>query len=477
MISLGLTSSRFDLNRIDAIRPGQDSFVGQLSKNKVAGHTFDELRRLTNKIPLPTTSTSNKQYRRVPVTAIIHTKTVTQLYIQVQSVLTQTALPEYIWIICDTDQKYEVDARIMTLDRRHVKVMARDNVDAIPHQWLQAAAHVSTEFVWIIDQDIAPGKRYLENLLKLSYTKQYKSTLLGTEAALLSAESQGSIECMPASINSGSRQMKSKAVDMVNDSWLLRRSWIPFVVDEINIGNTTAALDTFTGLFISRALYMNGGIPSIALPTDPIERAYWGDVRLQKTKKSVTCNALETFLSDEQANDHVALSYRNTVSKTTATGPMLFYVDSVDNLEELAVLLCKFENKQEVDLHVVTGGSGKGLSDQQVRSSLSNLCGKSSVDLIVHDISMLHTVPNWNLLNGLFHRLVHIMTVVQPQILIHTVNQENALFTSIKSASEITDVTNIYLPTQDIPHALWMAKLPIDTLLSKNYQIMNIIHD
>lgn len=384
-----------------------------------------------------------------------------------QSVLTQTALPEYIWIVCDTSQKNEVDARIMTLDRRRVKVMARDNVNDISHQWLQTVAHVSTEFVWIIDQDIAPGKRYLENLLKLSFTKQYRSLLLGTEAVILDVESADKIECMPASINSGSQQMRSKVVDMVNDSWLLRRSWIPFVLDEINIGNTTTALDEFTGLFISRALYINGGISSIALPTDPIERAYWGDVRLQKTKKSATCNNLETFLSDKQSDTYNTLSYRNNGHKTTATTPVLFYVDSIGNLENLATLLCKFEDKQEVDLHVAISGSIKGLSDQQVKSSLLNLCGKPSVDLIVHDISMLHTAPDWNLMNGLFHRLVYIMTVIQPRILIHTVDQENPLFLSIKSAGEIADVTNIHLPTQDISHALWIAELPIDTLSSK----------
>jgi hypothetical protein len=483
-----------NFDSLDAtIAPGQNSFAHQLAKGLVMGHTFDELRRLTNNIPLPTTTNNNKQHRRVPVTAIIHTTTVTQLYIQVQSVLTQTSLPEHIWIICDTNQKAEVEARIMTLDRRRVKVMGKDNSNTTQHEWLQTMSHVSTEFVWIIDQDIAPGKRYLENLLKLSLTKQYKSALLGTEAASLSlntaAETEAEeeefktrIECVPDTMHSSSRQMKSQVVDMVNDNWLLHRSWISYILDaiekeKISSITTPNSLEAFTGLFISRILYINAGIPSIAIPTDPIERAYWGDVRLQKTQKSETCKALGSLVEDQNMKlsaVHEDLFYRNNEVRTAALGalnstatkePVLVYVDSVVNLESLAELLCQFELKQEPDLHIVTGGY---LNDQQVKSSLLNLCKKESLDIIIHDISMLHeSSNNWNSVNNLLHRLTRIMTAIQPKILIHSVDKENSLYSSIKAASEIVGVTSIYLPTQDIPHALWMTELSIDTISSK----------
>ncbi|KAI9275269.1 hypothetical protein EDC94DRAFT_579707 [Helicostylum pulchrum] len=471
-----VSSSRVNFNNLDAINPGQNSFVHRLSKGAVLGHTFDELRRLTNSISLPTTLPA-KQHRRVPVTAIIHTKTVTQLYIQVQSVLTQTALPEHIWILCDTNQKAEVDARIMTLDRRRVTVMARDNIDSIPHKWLQVMGHISTDFVWLIDQDIVPGKRYLENLLKLSLTKQYKSSLLGTEAAVLNTKYKDRIECIPTSMNSGSRQMKSQVVDMINDSWLLHRSWVPFILEEIEKGNTNVSLEPLTGLFISRILYMNAGIPSIALPTDPIERAYWGDVRLQKSKKSETCKAIERFIKNQDMKSlpiYDNLFYRNngyrTVSTETTTStaaPIFIYMDSMQALENLVTLVCKFESKEDVDVHVVVGGIRK-LSDLQVKVYLPHACDKSVVNVIVHDISVLHTSSNWEAINSLLHRLTRIMSVIQPKVLIHNIDKENAFYSSIQSASKISDVTTIYLPVGDIPHALWITELPVDTLSKWN---------
>ncbi|KAG2206933.1 hypothetical protein INT46_005453 [Mucor plumbeus] len=455
--------SRLD-NYFNVNSPGQNSFANLLSKGSVVGHTFDELRRLTNSVSLPVVSTGKN--RRVPVTAIIHTATVTQLYIQVQAILTQTALPEHIWIICDTASKQEVEARIMTLDRRRVKVMARDDESSL---WLQTAAHVATEFVWIIDQDIAPGKRYLENLLKLSYTSQYKSALLGTEGAVLNMTSRDKIECIPDTMHSGSRQMRSQAVATINDSWLLHRSWIPYLMEAIEKDEIVAA-EPLMGLFISRTLYMTAGIPSIALPTDPIERAYWGDIRLQRTQKSETCKALEAMVKDKEMQDIIfqEMHYRGQPSQVVATKPILFYVDSNQDFEHLAPLICKFESKEEIDLHVVTSGSLRGLSDQQIRSSLPSLCGYDDFPtrVIVHDLSMLHESTDWNLVNDVLHRLTRILSVVRPVLMIHTL--ENELAISVDAVSKIVNVPSIYLPTQDISHVTWMTELSLDTLSKWN---------
>ncbi|KAI9357176.1 hypothetical protein BD770DRAFT_345109 [Pilaira anomala] len=451
----GITSSRVDVNRLDTLNPGQNQFLTQLSK----GHTFDQLRRLTHSITLPSTS-MNKQHRRVPVTAIVHTKTVTQLYIQVQSVLTQTALPEHIWILCDTEQKSEVEARIMTLDRRRVKILARDRMDATPNQWLQIMSHISTDFVWLIDQDIVPGKRYLENLIKLSMTKQYQSALLGTEAVMLKRENGRTVvECIPALMHSESKQMKSQVVDMILDSWLLHRSWVPYLLDALQ---KTTSVEPLTGLFISRVLSMNAGIPSIALPTDPIERAYWGDVRLQKAKKSDTCKSVEKFIQKKPLD----LFYRSQGTKS----PVFIYMDSLKALENLSPLVCRFASSKE-DLHIVIG-TGL-LSDRQVKSYLPHSCSQSIVKVVIHDLSLVSTGDSTSSSsssssNDLLHRLTRIMSVIQPKVLIHTVDKENLFYSSIQSACKIADVTNIYLPTQDIPHVLWMTELPIDTLSKWN---------
>lgn len=355
----------------------------------------------------------------------------------------------------------------MTLDRRRVKVMARDDDTSL---WLQTAAHVATEFVWIIDQDIAPGKRYLENLLKLSFTSQYKSALLGTEGAVLNMTSKDKIECIPDTMHSGSRQMRSQAVDMINDSWLLHRSWIPYLMDAMEKEERVAAAEPLMGLFISRTLYMTAGIPSIALPSDPIERAYWGDVRLQRTQRSETCKALEAMANDKKMQPamYQDMLYRGQPSSSPAVAaePLLFYVDAKDDFEQLAPLLCRFEAKEEIDLHIVTSGNWRGLSDQQIKRSLPSLCGYGDFPtrVIVHDLSLLHESTEWNLVNTVLHRLTRILTVVRPVVMIHALHGDASI--SIDTASKIAHVPSIYLPAQDIAHVTWMTELSLDTLSS-----------
>ncbi|KAI8997279.1 hypothetical protein BDB01DRAFT_770539 [Pilobolus umbonatus] len=436
----------------------QRSIARQLADGSTEGHTFDELRRLTHNIHLPTISSGST--RRVPVTAIIHTMTVSQVYIQVQAVLAQTALPEYIWVICDTLSKANVEARIMTLDRRRVRVIARDN-NQISHQWLQAAAHAATDYIWIIDQDIAPGKRYLENILKLSLTAQYKDTLLGTEAALLTNETQ--LECMPDAMHSGSRQMKSQLVDMINDSWVLHRSWISVLMTAIlKEDREELPIEALTGLFISKTLYMNAGIPSVAIPTDPIERAYWGDVRLKKTKKVYTCKEIEKWMSTSPTTLH----YRDIISTDT----LLFLVDSSEELKSLGPLVCAFATKEDASVHIVTSGKTRGVSDLQIKTQLPELCENKTTNVIIHDLHILHNhdFEDTHLTTEVLHGLIQIIGLMEPQIMIHTLSTTRDLYKSINTVSELFTMPIIALPTEDIMYSLWMADLPIEILSKWN---------
>ncbi|KAI7907906.1 uncharacterized protein BX663DRAFT_492366 [Cokeromyces recurvatus] len=479
----------------------KNSFIHQLSKRLIVGHTFDELRRLTNSISLPLDT--NKQ---VSVTAIIHATTMTQIYVQVQAILTQTTLPEHIWIICHTKEKAEIEARIMTLDRKRVTMIARDDIGH-EYQWLQATSHIATEYAWIIDQDIAPGKRYLENALKLSQTEQYQSALLGTGGALLNPKSKDNVECIPDSQHLGNQQ-RSQAVDMIFDNWLLHRTWIPYLsraieieenrksfmttTDEEDADDKKSTTPFMTGLFISRTLYIAAGIPSISLPTDPVERAYWGDVRLQRTEKSSTCRSLEIMIKNYNVMDEFSLLpssiidyYNNyyyqdmfysqrhlTVEASNHDGDssVLFYVNSIKEIEQLSPILCKFEARDDVDLHIVINSNIKENTYNGIKSTLSSLCNIDSrfpIHAIVHDLSLLQ----WSSTYDLHYRLSRVLALIQPKAMIYTVvdkEQQKPFIHSIKTACKIADVTDIYLPADDIPHAIWMTDFPLDTLSKWN---------
>jgi hypothetical protein len=55
------------------------------------------------------------------------------------------------------------------------------------------------------------------------------------------------------------------------------------------------------------------------------------------------------------------------------------------------------------------------------------------------------------------HALDNHIAVTKPSVMIHTAES---------SISLLSQVTIIALPSQDIPHALWMAELPLNALQS-----------
>ena len=105
-----------------------------------------------------------------------------------------------------------------------------------------------------------------------------------------------------------------------------------------------------------------------------------------------------------------------------------------------------------------------------MKSTMATLCSKNQTNVIIHDLSMSHKLSPWASINDLLHRMTRILSVVQPHILIHSIGKENEFYASMLSATKIAQLTSIYLPTQDIPHALWMTELPISTLASKVYK-------
>ncbi|KAI8372106.1 hypothetical protein BD560DRAFT_395178 [Blakeslea trispora] len=375
------------------------------------GHTFDQLRRLVNQ--------GYQQKHRVPVTAIIHAKTPAQLFPQLQAVLTQTALPEHVWVLCSVESQREIEARIMSLDQRRVKVMVLSEKGAL--SWIRVTTQAATDYVWLLDQDVTPGKRYLEHLLKLYQTPAYQSTLLGTEAMSL----EPSFLCYP---HVTEQQQRTRQVDAINDSWLLHRSWVSILLAALDHTN-----HTLPSMFISQTLWMSAGIPSIVLPTDPIERAYWGDVRLRAktTEMTSTC---------QQANmTHIHTSHQPSV---------LFYLDSPRALDDLMPLICQFNQLSTVDVHLIT------------HQSVTVDCHKP---VWIHWIDLLYQNPDWLQFKQLPTQWTRVLDSIQPKLMIHTSLMMRTMQTMI-------NVTNIYLPSQEIPHALWMADLTLETL-SKWHQM------
>ncbi len=160
---------------------------------------------------------------------------------QIQAVLSQTVVPDLVWIVGDNAQQAQ-----SLQDGKRVRWVEQNDV-------AKAISEVQTDYAWVLDVEVLPGKRYLEYLLRVGSMPAYESSLLGTEAV------EEDSECIWTD--------KSRVVKEIRDSWLLKKSWKKYWQKEA-----------------SRSLYEHAGILSVLLPSDENDQSYWGN-----TKRKTSC--------------------------------------------------------------------------------------------------------------------------------------------------------------------------------------------
>ncbi|KAG0179912.1 hypothetical protein DFQ29_001492 [Apophysomyces sp. BC1021] len=370
---------------------------------EMKGHTSIELEKLANSAMLPST---------VSVTAIVHVQPLSQLHTQVTALLEQTTVPTTVWIACKVDEKEQVERVVAAFNDKHVKVIVRDEA------WLQLSLHTTTDYVWILDQGVVPGRQYLQRLLKLSHTKEYRHALLGTEASVLV---QDGTLCIQSDT--------SQPADMIDNMWILRRSWLSGVLSDVGSSHFS----------ISRALREHVGIPSIFLPTDDADAL--GETRPDHSR---SCKVMQE-------------------NKTIDKGAVAFVVNGVEEMETLAPLFCRFS--QNTPVHVITTTGSIQDTSELLQQNYSS-CGPvhiHSLD-IDHHTNTNYDGASWRLPNEIIRGLTSAMSMIRPRLMIHVRQRVNTIGYSIDMVGKLADTVTIGLPARDIPHALWMADLPLEAL-------------
>ncbi|KAL0075412.1 hypothetical protein J3Q64DRAFT_1643417, partial [Phycomyces blakesleeanus] len=317
----------------------------------LGGHTIDDIERLVESQELTYIDQRNKI---VSAIALVYTNTPALLPLQLKSVLTQSVTPEIIWIICTAEHFEAASALVETYKSRRIKVITTHQTGP---SWLYLASRTTTEYLWILDNNAVPGEHYLERMLKLSATKEYRNALLGTDAGVMHSglENESNVICLPA------KETVSQRVDMVNNVWVLRRSWFNaiFHAGQPLESNLPRAL---LGHFISHEVHYHAGIPSVALPVDPLDPSVWANQQTPE-ERATQCEGFEAPV-------------------------VAFVVDGNQELQESIPLICSFQRQQEVNgaaVHVVITGKYRGLTAKDVVDSLDAYHPTCS-DLRIHDL-------------------------------------------------------------------------------------------
>jgi hypothetical protein len=443
-----------------------------LQRDSSLGHSNNAIKRLERK---RRPNYTNIVHKLVSVTAILAIDSSIDILSQVDAVLAQSVHPEHIWIVADSDVHLP---KALTADYlpHYVgfRVFFREHIGE--RNWISVANLATTKFTWVMTNGVRPGIRYLERLLRLSQTDEYRHALIGTEGAILPFSGNmttldvDEMICFPQAIEAGELPNMSVAVDMLTDTWLLRQEWIPIIMAQ-----TTPQLSLVpTGFKISLTLNY-AGIKTVALPINPIEVAYWGDVRehtrTMHEQGSFSCRQKKEELTFNRdwyqiltRNQHTLVTeIRELAESANESVDVAFLVSNLDELNAITPMMCTFIEKDR-SVHLINVGDH---SVARMRSGAllkhQNNCHPDHIydlnpTLLANDrvfMDQTQIVP-------MIHELLQLLN---PRIVIHP--SRNAIWNTLATLDRDVTSTFIALPSEDFKHAAWMATLPMNALLSK----------
>jgi len=424
----------------------------------------------------------------VSVTAILSIDSSIDVRSQVDAVLSQTVHPEHLWLVIDGDVHLpKAVSRQSVPDYMGFQVFIREHIGE--RNWLSIANLATTKYIWILTNGVQPGVRYLDRLLRLSQTDEYRHALIGTEGTILPFSSNitmadaDDMVCLPQAIEAGELPNMSVAVDMLTDIWLLRHEWIPVIM-----AHTTPDLFRVpTGFRISLTLN-RAGIVTIALPINPIDQAFWGDIRehtrTMHEQGSLSCRQRKEEYTFNQEwyhvlsrNQHALVTeVQELTDVTNSPVDVAFLVNSLEELESITPLMCAFIQRERV-VHLVNTGH------QDLAQMFSVSALKNQTDCDVENLHDIHLdslrSTGWSEEEDIMSETQRIPAVytllqfLQPRLIIHPLG--SVVWSDMPNLDLDIPSTFIQIPPKDLDHITWMATLPIDTLEKWNLIDINLI--
>lgn len=393
------------------------------------GHSAQEILDLIQQKDIP----------QATVTAVVHYTNNDHFSSQFKAITSQSVHLDEIWVICDTnDIEIAKHQQQLRGENSRVRYILGDRNDLF-----QLSLQSSTDLVWIVDDGIVPGKRYLELLLRLSVISEYENALLGSRALSLS-HIKDDDHCI---FESG----RSHTVDVILGQWLLRRSWLSNIVPSL----TTPPEPSLLGYHISKALSQHVGAPLIYVPTSDLAQDFTLEGLDTGICKHVTQH-LEAAKMDGTAWQEMPFQNDATKSKVA------FIVDNIRLLDAYTPLICKFP-QHDVAVNLVFLERGQDLHFNDSMEHLRQTQPECANAVVGH---RFETDTSAVLSTQTVYDLARLLSAIRPAVTIHDIPKDWTE-EGIELARKVAKTVVINLPGKQVAHALWMAELPLNTLKGK----------
>lgn len=265
------TANQHPSPRIDERRIGRYNAHVRWARIQGYGHNFTELLRLS----------SSWHRSNTTVTVVLNHFSRDTICQQLRAVFSMTVRVTEVWVcLFNSPNRSAIEDAVRGFSEPRIRIISAE-FDFRYYGRFQLALQATTQFVLVLDDDMIPGRKYLEVLLHAMHTKEYHG-LLGSIGWLLpNPEMNGSLisyrhpeakSLYFPDLVYNLQSLNMVETDLLCSAWFLKPEWA-FDLFHASVPTWQTGED----FMISSRLRVLRGIRSFVLPVDPIDMETWGD--------------------------------------------------------------------------------------------------------------------------------------------------------------------------------------------------------
>nr|GMD29468.1 uncharacterized protein LOC109170870 [Ipomoea batatas] len=408
---------------------------------------------------------------RPKITVILNHFKRKTLCAQLDSLLRQTLPFHHVWVVSFGSPKEQSLRRIVESYNDSRISLVSSRYDFKYYGRFQLALQTEADLVYVVDDDMIPGKKMLQILAHVAGTDKYKNSVLGSIGRILPfrqkdfsfpsyrkprAKEAGLYLPDPAYDISVERIVR---VDFLSSSWFLSAELVKTLFIE-----TPFTFMTGEDLHLSYQLqkYRNGS--SFVVPIDPNDKETWGDSEHRLAYVSETTVIFKDIVQARDDQWWRALS-SGYVTQWAAMHPQrtdaLFYAHSVDEVRALAPLLEKFRASVGKKAYIVVSG---GCEDAAAALKWAKtVCRERRFKIMDLGIDGLSGSSSSEVavLQGVYASMKGLIKIHNPSLVITVSDANSIIIKALKMAVEAdrTNATLVLLPRLSVLRVLWMPDL------------------
>ncbi|XXG89623.1 hypothetical protein AAC387_Pa12g1582 [Persea americana] len=409
---------------------------------------------------------------------------------QIESLLQQTVPFHSVWVLSFGSPNEQSLKRIVDSYNNSRISFISSSYDFKYYGRFQMALQTESDFVYILDDDMIPGKKMLEILSHVAGTEKYKNSVLGSIGRILPfrqkdftfpsyrkfrSKEAGLYLPDPAYDITVDRIVQ---VDFLSSSWFLSVDLVKTLFVE-----TPFTFMTGEDLHLSYQLqkYRNAG--SFVLPVDPKDKETWGDSEHRLAYVSETTVIFKDIVQVRDNQWWRALS-TGYVTQWAAMYPQkidaLFYAHSLEEVKALAPLLEKFRSTVGKKTYIVV--SGGGFCPCEEAAAVLNwpkvVCRERRFKIFDLGIGAISGVSNSEVpvVQSVYSSIKGLIKIHNPSLLITVADIDSNVKSALKMATEsnLNSTKMVLLPRSSVPKVLWMADVRSTALPNWNQMRISI---